>query len=49
MSVELGPEPEVYEVRLNVSDERRRKIEVLGRDKVRIHEDALPLEARGRS
>ncbi len=47
MSVELGPEPEVYEIRVNVSDEQPPKIEVLGRDNARIHEHSLPAEARG--
>ena len=45
--MELGPEPEVYEIRLNVSDEQPPRIEVLGRDNARIHEHALPAEARG--
>ena len=47
VTVELGPESEVYEIRLNVSDEQPPEIEVLGRDNARIHEEALPPEARG--
>jgi len=47
VTVELGPEAEVYEFRLNVSDEQPPRIEVLGRGNARIHENLLPLKARG--
>ena len=47
VTVELGPEAEVYEFRLNVSNEQPPRIEVLGRDNVLVHEASLPLRARG--
>jgi hypothetical protein len=44
--VELGPDPEVYQLDLSVTDDELPKIEIVGRDNQPVHERTLPLKTR---